>query len=108
MSKLEAEEGLFALAREGRMEAVALRPPLVYGPGVRANFERLVRAVARGIPLPFGLVRNRRSFLHVDNLALAFCLAVERPEAANRVFLVRDGRDLSTAELVRLIGEGLV
>jgi len=107
VSKLEAEEGLFALAREGRMEAVALRPPLVYGPGVRANFEKLVGVVARGIPLPFGLVKNRRSFLHVDNLALAFCLSAERPEAANRVFLVRDGRDLSTAELIRLIGEGL-
>jgi len=107
VSKLEAEEGVFALAREGRMEAVALRPPLVHGPGVRANFEKLVRAVARGIPLPFGLVRNRRSFLHVDNLALAFCLCAERPEAANRVYLVRDGRDLSTADLIRLIGEGL-
>lgn len=107
ISKLEAEEALFARARAGGTQAVALRPPLVHGPGVRANFARLVGAVARGIPLPFGLVRNQRSLLHVDNLALALALACERPEAANRAYLLRDGRDLSTADLIRLIGEGL-
>jgi len=106
-SKLEAEEGLFALARAGGMQAVALRPPLVHGPGVRANFARLVRAVERGLPLPLGLVRNRRSLLHVDNLALALALACERPEAVGRAYLLRDGQDLSTAGLVRLIAEGL-
>lgn len=107
VSKLEAEEALFALSAGGRIESVALRPPLVHGPGVRANFERLMRAVAGGLPLPFGLVRNKRSLLHVDNLALALAVCAERPEAAGRVFLVRDGCDLSTADLIRLIGEGL-
>jgi len=107
ISKMEAEQLLGRIAGETGMEVTIVRPPLVYGPGVRANFLKLFLAVKKGIPLPFGLIRNRRSLVGVDNLVdfLAHCLT--HSKAANEPFLVSDGRDLSTPELVRAIAKAL-
>lgn len=107
VSKWEAEQALAALGRETGLEIAVLRPPLVYGPDVRANFLRLLDLVARGVPLPFGAIRNRRSLVFVDNLADAVAAAVTSPRAAGRAFLVSDGEDLSTPELVRAIAAAL-
>lgn len=106
-SKLEAEQLLTRLSQESSMEVTIVRPPLVYGPGVRANFLKLLSAAHKGLPLPFGLVNNRRSLVGVNNLVdfLACCLT--HPKAANQAFLVSDGRDLSTAELIRLMAGAL-
>jgi UDP-glucose 4-epimerase len=103
VSKMEAEQLLTELSEESGMEVTAVRPTLVYGPGVRANFLKLLSVVNKGIPLPFGLVKNRRSLVGVDNLVdfLVCCLTHEN--AGNEAFLVSDGHDLSTAELVREI-----
>ena len=106
-SKADAERGLAEIARASRLEVVVLRPPLVYGPGARGNFARLARAVARGVPLPFGAVRNRRSLVYVGNLADAIVRSVAHPAAAGRTFMVSDGEDVSTAELVRRIARAL-
>lgn len=107
VSKLEAERLLSELARRTGMQVAVVRPPLVYGPGVRANFLKLMSAVNRGLPLPFGLIKNRRSLVGLDNLVdlLARCLTHEN--AAGQAFLVSDGRDLSTAELIRLVAAAL-
>jgi nucleoside-diphosphate-sugar epimerase len=106
-SKLEAEQLLMQISQTSGMEVTIVRPPLVYGPGVRANFLKLLSAVNKGLPFPFGLVNNRRSLVSVDNLVdfLACCLI--HPGAANEAFLVSDGRDMSTAELVRLIANAM-
>lgn len=103
-SKLEAEEMLNALSKEERMEVTILRPPIVYGAGDPGNMLRLVRLVARGLPLPFATVRNRRSMVFVGNLVSAIAAAALHPAAAGRTYVVRDSTDLSTAELVRAIG----
>jgi len=100
ISKLEAEEALGRIARETGMEAVILRPPLVYGRGVGGNFARLVRLVRRGWYLPLASVRNRRSLIGVENLCSLITLCLTHPAAANRILLVSDGRDLSTPELI--------
>lgn len=106
-SKLEAERALSQLAEAHAMEWVVIRPPLVYGPGVGANFASLMRAVQRQLPLPFALVHNRRSLVARDNLVdlLRVCLGHER--AANQVFLVSDDHDLSSAELCRRLAATL-
>jgi nucleoside-diphosphate-sugar epimerase len=101
VSKHEAEVGLRQLAAETGIEVVIVRPPLVYGAGVKANFAALMRAVGRGLPLPLGAVRNRRSLVALDNLVDFIMTCVVHPAAANQTFLVSDGCDLSTAELVR-------
>jgi UDP-glucose 4-epimerase len=103
VSKMEAELLLRKISEVSGMEVAVIRPPLVYGPGVRANFLKLLSAVTKGVPLPFGMVRNRRSLVGVDNLVdfLVCCLTHEK--AANEVFLVSDGQDLSTADLVRAV-----
>ncbi len=106
-SKWEAEQFLAGLAQSSELETVVIRPPLVYGPGVKANFAALLRAVDRHVPLPFGLVDNLRSFVYVGNLASATADCVHHPAAANRLYFVTDGEDLSTAELVRRIGHAL-
>ncbi len=100
VSKWEAEQGLWEIARRTGMEIVIVRPPLVYGPGVKANFAALLRAVCRGWPLPLGAIDNRRSYLALDNLVdfLAVCIVDAR--AVNQTFVVSDGRDLSTRDLV--------
>ena len=105
VSKMEAEKGLRTLAVETGMEVVIIRPPLVYGPGVKANFAALMRAVQRGWPLPLGAVRNQRSLVALDNLVDFIGTCISHPKAANQIFLVSDGHDLSTSELVRGIAQ---
>jgi nucleoside-diphosphate-sugar epimerase len=106
-SKADAERGLAALAAAGRLDPVVLRPPLVYGPGARGNFARLAALVARGVPLPFGAVRNRRSLIYVGNLVDAIVRTIDHPAAAGETFMVSDGEDLSTPELVRRVARAL-
>lgn len=100
-SKMEAEQGLRRVAAETGMELVIIRSPLVYGPGVKANFAALLYAVQRGYPLPLGAIHNRRSLVGIDNLVDFILACSTHPQAANQTFLVSDGQDLSTAELVR-------
>jgi nucleoside-diphosphate-sugar epimerase len=100
-SKLEAEQGLRKLAAATGMELVIIRPPLVYGPGVKANFASLMRAVQRRWPLPLGDLHNRRSLVALDNLIDFIITCIDHPKAANQTFLISDGQDLSTTELVR-------
>ncbi len=107
LSKLEAETQLLALGKETGLEVVIIRPPLVYGPGVRANFEALMRVVAAGIPLPLGRIANRRSLVALDNLVDLATLCIDHPGAAGGVFLVSDGEDLSTTELLVRLGRAL-
>ena len=100
-SKHEAEQSLRQLADKTGMEVVIIRPSLVYGPGVKANFAALMRAVQRGWPLPLGAVHNQRSLVALDNLVDFIVTCITHPKAANQTFLVSDGQDLSTTELVR-------
>lgn len=101
VSKLEAEQALMALASATGMEVVIVRPPLIYGPGVQGNFSSLAKLVEIGIPLPLGAVENKRSLVGIDNLVSLITRCIEHPAAANQVFLVSDGGDLSTAELLK-------
>jgi nucleoside-diphosphate-sugar epimerase len=103
ISKYEAEKGLFELAGTTGMEVVIIRPPLVYGPGVRANFLNLIRLMQKQLPLPFGAVNNKRSLVALPNLVDLIRACLEHPNAANQVFLVSDDQDLSTPELMRKI-----
>lgn len=108
ISKLEAEQGLRAIAADTGLEVVIVRPPLVYGPGVKANFASLMRALRRGMPLPLGAVtENRRSLVALDNLVDLLLTCATHPAAANQTFLVSDGEDLSTTALLRRMGEAL-
>lgn len=100
ISKQEAEQALWEVSGETRLEAVVVRPPLVYGPGVKANFLRLMQAVNRGIPLPFGATTNQRSMVYVQNLVDLLTCCIGHPAAAGQTFLVSDGRDLSTKGLI--------
>jgi nucleoside-diphosphate-sugar epimerase len=106
-SKWAAEQALARVAAETGLEAVVLRPPLAYGPGVKGNFLRLMHLVARGVPLPLGAVVNRRSLIHAGNLAHAIVTALDAPRAAGRTYLVSDGEDVSTPELVRMLARAL-
>ena len=101
ISKYEAEQALLSLAAESEMEVAIIRPPLVYGPGVKANFLSMMRWLDKGIPLPFGAIHNQRSLVALDNLMDLILLCIEHPAAANQVFLVSDGEDMSTTELLR-------
>ena len=101
VSKWEAEQALQQVAAETGMEVVIIRPPLVYGPGVKANFAALMRAVIRGWPLPFGAIQNARSLVGLDNLVDFISCCMTHPAAANQTFLVSDGHDVSSAQLVR-------
>ena len=106
ISKCEAEAGLLKLAAESGMEVVIIRPPLVYGPGVKANFASMVNWVRKGIPLPFGMLGNKRSLIAIDNLVDFILLCADSsisPKAANQVFLVADGEDVSTTTLLRKV-----
>jgi len=107
ISKLEAEQGLLKISQETGMEVVIIRPPLVYGAGVKANFASMMRAVKRGIPLPLGAIHNKRSFVYVGNLVSMIMCCIDHPAAANQVFLVSDGNDLSTTELLCCCAEAL-
>ena len=101
VSKMEAERGLREIAFNTGMELVIIRPPLVYGPGVKANFAALANVVKKGWPLPLGAIHNKRSLVALDNLVDFIVTCLDHPKAANQTFLVSDGQDLSTAELVR-------
>lgn len=107
ISKLEAEQVLARIAGETRLEIVVLRPPLVYGPGVKGNFLRLMDIVARGVPLPLGSVANQRSLIYVGNLVAAITHAIDAPQAAGRAYLVSDGEDVSTPALMQGIANAL-
>lgn len=107
VSKLEAERALLAFGHANGIEIVIVRPPLVYGPGVRANFRGLMRAVDRGVPLPLGAVDARRSMVYVGNLADAIAFLATKPGPLNGVFHVSDGEDLSVAGMVRAIATAL-
>lgn len=107
VSKWEAERALARLAAETGLEVVVVRPPLVYGAGVRGNFLRLLQLAQLGVPLPFGSARNLRSLVFVRNLADALVTCVEHPAAPGQTFLVSDGLDLSTADLCRRLGRAL-
>jgi nucleoside-diphosphate-sugar epimerase len=104
LSKLEAEEGLREIAADSGMELVIIRPSLVYGPGVKANFLALMQWVNRGVPLPLATVRNKRSFVALDNLVDLILTCVRHQAAAGEVFLAADGEDLSTTELLQRVG----
>jgi len=101
VSKWEAEQGLWRIARETGLEVVIVRPPLVYGPGVRGNFLALLGLVQRGLPLPLARCNNRRSLIGLANFADLLVRCVEQPSAAGQLFLAADGEDLSTPALLR-------
>lgn len=107
ISKLEAEEGLRAIAASTNMQVVIIRAPLVYGVGVRANFLTLFRAVAKGVPFPLGAISNRRSLVAMDNLVDFIATCLQHPSAANQTFSVSDGEDMSTPQLIRHIAKAL-
>ena len=107
VSKHEAEQALRELAGTGSMQVVIIRPPLVYGPGVKANFADLMRMVAHGVPLPLGAIDNRRTLVALDNLIDLIVTCIDHPAAANETFLAGDGEDLSTTDLVRKLGAAL-
>jgi len=101
VSKWEAEQELRLLAASTGLEVVVIRPPLVYGPGVKANFRAMMKSLRWGIPLPFGAVHNRRSLVCVSNLIDLVLVCLHHPDASGRTFLVSDGQDLSTTELLQ-------
>lgn len=101
VSKHEAEEALKQLGHDTGMEVVIIRPPLVYGPGVKANFLSMLSWLNKGIPLPLGAIRNRRSLVAIGNLVSFIVTCIDHPAAANQTFLVSDGEDLSTTQLLR-------
>jgi nucleoside-diphosphate-sugar epimerase len=108
VSKYEAEQLLRQIAAGTGMEVVIIRPPLVYGPGVKANFESIMRWLARGVPLPLAdVTENRRSLVALDNLVDLIVTCLDHPAAANQTFLVGDGEDLSTAELLKRMGAAM-
>ena len=110
ISKYEAEQGLLVLSREVDMDVVIIRPPLVYGPNAPGNFNTLLRWVLKGAPLPFGLIKNKRSFIALDNLTdfIIHCLNYkDTPLACNQVFLVSDGEDVSTSQFLRKVSKAV-
>lgn len=107
LSKYEAEQGLRQLAASTAMEVVIIRPVLVYGPGVKANFQSMMRWVQLGVPLPFGAVDNRRSLVSLANLVDLVVTCLDHPAAANQTFLASDGDDVSLARLLGALGRAL-
>lgn len=106
-SKLQAEKALIELASPSNMTWTILHPTLVYGPGNPGNMERLIKLINRGLPLPFGSVKNRRSFIYVGNLIDAIATCLTHPKAKNYTFIISDGQDLSTPELIEKIAQYL-
>jgi nucleoside-diphosphate-sugar epimerase len=110
LSKYEAEQSLLALAKKTGMEVVIIRSPLVYGLGVKANFASMINWLRRGVPLPLGAINNKRSFVALDSLVSFIALCADRsqaPKAANQVFLISDGEDVSTSQLLRKVASAL-
>ena len=106
-SKYEAELGLWEISKSTGMEIVIIRPPLVYGPGVKANFLRMLHWVDMSLPLPIGAIHNKRSFIALDNLVDFIVTCIDHPAAGNQLFMVSDGHDLSTPELLRKLAASL-
>lgn len=106
-SKAEAEEVLRSIAAETGMEVVIIRPPLIYGPGVKANFAAMMNWLNRGIPLPLGHTENARSLLALDNLVDLIITCLDHPNAANQTFLASDGEDVSTTQLLQKMAAAL-
>ncbi|RPI46279.1 MAG: NAD-dependent epimerase/dehydratase family protein [Betaproteobacteria bacterium] len=107
LSKLEAEQRLAALCTGTQTRLNVLRPPLLYGPGVKGNLLALIRAIERGVPLPLGAIHNRRTLLGIDSLIAAIRLCLEHPRAGDGTFLVGDDRPVSSADIARAIGRAL-
>ncbi len=107
VSKLEAEQGLRAIESQTGIEVVIVRPPLVYGPGVKANFASMMRWVELGIPLPLGAIHNARSMVALDNLVDLLVTCLKHPAAAGQTFLVSDAEDVSTTQLLRRTAQAL-
>jgi UDP-glucose 4-epimerase len=107
VSKHKAEQALQSLSKTTGLEYVIIRPPLVYGPGVKANFEKLIGLIHRNIPLPLGAINNQRSLVSIDNLISLITQCITHPQAANQVFLVSDDKDLSTTALLEMIAEAM-
>lgn len=110
LSKYEAERALMEVAKSSKMEIVIIRPPLVYGPGVKGNFASMIKWLRCGVPLPLGAINNRRSLVALDNLVdfIALCADPQKsPKAANQTFLISDGEDVSTTELLNRLGKEL-
>lgn len=108
VSKAEAEAQLKLVAQETGIEVTIIRPPLIYGPGVKGNFASLISLVRRGLPLPLGgVTHNRRSLVGLDNLVDLILVCADHPKAANQTFLISDGEDLSTTELLRKVAKAL-
>ncbi|MNM48711.1 GDP-6-deoxy-D-mannose reductase [compost metagenome] len=107
ISKMEAEQGLRQLSAETAMEVVIIRPVLVYGPGVKANFLNMMRWLDKGVPLPFGAINNHRSLVALDNLVDLVVTCIDHPAAANQTFLASDGEDLCTTALLNRMAKAL-
>lgn len=107
VSKWEAEQQLRKLSAETGMELVIIRPVLVYGPGVKANFLNMMKWLYKGVPLPLGAIHNKRSLVSLDNLVDLIVTCIDHPRAANETFLVSDGEDLSTTELLQRMSKAL-
>lgn len=103
ISKANAEIGLYELAAKTNMDVVIIRPPLVYGPGVKANFAAMLKLASKNLPLPLGAIHNKRSLVAVDNLVDLVVTCINHPAAANQTFLVSDDCDVSTTELLKLM-----
>lgn len=99
-SKFEAEQLLFEIGQTTPMEVVVIRPPIIYGPGVKANFASMIKIIKKGLPLPFGSISNQRSMLAIHNLVNFITLCTMHPAAANEVFLIADGEDVSTTDML--------
>jgi nucleoside-diphosphate-sugar epimerase len=107
ISKWEAEQALREIEAETGLEVVVVRPTLVYGPGVKANFLNMMKIISRGIPLPFSSIHNKRSLIYVGNLVDALAICATHPNAAGKTYLVSDGEDVSTPELIRRTASAL-
>ena len=103
VSKLTAENALRELSDNSGMEVVIIRPPLIYGPGVKANFSAMMKLVSKNLPLPLGAIDNKRSLVALDNLVDLIGICIDHPRAANKTFLVSDDHDLSTTELIEMM-----
>jgi nucleoside-diphosphate-sugar epimerase len=102
-TKYEAEKVLSNIAQETGMEVVVIRPPLVYGKGVKANFKNLIKLSQSGLPMPFGAIHNKRSLIYIENLIDFIMVCIDHPQAANQTFLVSDDHDVSTTQLIQSI-----
>lgn len=103
ISKAEAEAGLRQIAADTKMEVVIIRPPLVYGPGVKANFAAMIKLAKKNLPMPLGAINNKRSLVALDNLVDLIVTCIDHPKAANQTFLVSDDQDVSTTELLQMM-----